>query len=62
MTALAISTITGARISTWILDSVHWWGMAGSALALYPGRVARGHPRYRHILVPVRPAEDRWLA
>ncbi len=29
MTALAISTITGAPISTWILDSVHWWGMAG---------------------------------
>jgi len=29
MTALAISTIVGAPVSTWILDSVHWLGMAG---------------------------------
>ena len=29
MTALAISTIVGAPVSTWILDSVHWFGMAG---------------------------------
>jgi ACS family tartrate transporter-like MFS transporter len=29
MTALAISTIAGAPISTWILDSVHWFGAAG---------------------------------
>lgn len=29
MTALALSTIAGAPISTWILDSVHWAGLAG---------------------------------
>ncbi|MFA6364486.1 MFS transporter [Methanoregula sp.] len=29
MTALALSTIVGAPLSTWILDSVHWFGMAG---------------------------------
>ena len=29
MTALSISMIVGAPVSTWILDSVHWFGMAG---------------------------------
>ena len=29
MTALAISTVVGAPVSTWILDSIHWFGMAG---------------------------------
>jgi len=29
MTALSISMIIGAPVSTWILDSVHWFGMAG---------------------------------
>ncbi|ABS56688.1 major facilitator superfamily MFS_1 [Methanoregula boonei 6A8] len=29
MSALAISTIVGAPVSTWILDSIHWLGMAG---------------------------------
>ena len=29
MTALAISNIIGAPLSTWILDNVHWFGIAG---------------------------------
>jgi ACS family tartrate transporter-like MFS transporter len=29
MAALAISSIIGAPVSTWILDSIHWFGMDG---------------------------------
>ena len=29
MTALAVSNIIGAPLSTWILDNVHWFGIAG---------------------------------
>jgi ACS family tartrate transporter-like MFS transporter len=29
MTALAVSNIVGAPLSTWILDNVHWFGIAG---------------------------------
>jgi ACS family tartrate transporter-like MFS transporter len=29
MTALAVSNIIGAPLSTWILDNIHWFGIAG---------------------------------
>ena len=29
MTALAVSNIIGAPVSTWILDNIHWFGIAG---------------------------------
>jgi ACS family tartrate transporter-like MFS transporter len=29
MTALAVSNIFGAPLSTWILDNIHWFGIAG---------------------------------
>ncbi|MFA5222218.1 MAG: MFS transporter [Methanoregula sp.] len=29
MTALTVSTIIGAPVSTWILDNIHWFGMPG---------------------------------
>jgi ACS family tartrate transporter-like MFS transporter len=29
MAALAVSNIIGAPLSTWILDNIHWFGMAG---------------------------------
>jgi ACS family tartrate transporter-like MFS transporter len=29
MTALTISNIIGAPVSTWILDNIHWFGIAG---------------------------------
>jgi len=29
MTALAVSNIVGAPVSTWILDNIHWFGLAG---------------------------------
>jgi len=62
MTALAISTIVGAPVSTWILDSVHWFGMAGwRCLFVIEGlpAVLLGIVTYWYL--SDRPKDARWL-
>lgn len=62
MTALAISTIVGAPISTWILDSVHWLGMAGWRwLFIIEGLPAIILGIVTYFYLTDRPENARWL-
>ncbi len=62
MTALAISTIVGAPVSTWILDSVHWLGMAGWRwLFIIEGLPAILLGIVAYFYLTDRPENARWL-
>jgi ACS family tartrate transporter-like MFS transporter len=62
MTALAASNIIGAPLSTWIMDHIHWWGMAGWRWIF----VAEGIPAVIIGITAIfyltdRPEQAKWL-
>ena len=62
MAALAISTVIGAPVSTWILDSIHWFGLDGWRwLFIIEGlpAVILGGVTYWYL--SDRPEDARWL-
>ncbi|HVP97641.1 MFS transporter [Methanoregula sp.] len=62
MTALAISTIVGAPVSTWILDSIHWFGMEGWRwLFVLEGLPAVILGLVTYWYLTDRPEDARWL-
>jgi ACS family tartrate transporter-like MFS transporter len=62
MTALAISNIIGAPLSTWILDNIHWSGIAGWRwLFILEGLPAIGLGVVTWFYLTDRPAEAVWL-
>ena len=63
MTALAISSIIGAPVSTWILDNVHWFGIAGWRwLFVLEGLPALVLGVVTWFWLTDRPEEAAWLA
>ena len=63
MTALAVSTIIGAPVSTWILDNIHWFGIAGWRwLFVLEGLPALVLGVVTWFWLTNRPEEATWLA
>jgi len=63
MTALAVSNIVGAPVSTWILDNIHWFGIAGWRwLFVLEGLPALVLGVVTWFWLTDRPEEAAWLA
>jgi MFS transporter, ACS family, tartrate transporter len=63
MTALAVSNIIGAPVSTWILDNIHWFGIAGWRwLFVLEGLPALVLGVVTWFWLTNRPEEAAWLA
>jgi ACS family tartrate transporter-like MFS transporter len=63
MTALAASNIVGAPVSTWILDNIHWFGIAGWRwLFVLEGLPALVLGVVTWFWLTDRPEEAAWLA
>jgi ACS family tartrate transporter-like MFS transporter len=62
MTALAVSNIIGAPLSTWILDNVHWFGIAGWRwLFILEGLPALALGAVTWFYLTDRPEDAAWL-
>jgi MFS transporter, ACS family, tartrate transporter len=63
MTALAVSNIIGAPVSTWILDNIHWFGIAGWRwLFILEGLPALALGVITWFWLTDRPKDAAWLA